>query len=130
MRPLLNALGLLVHEDQSYATNKARQLTLAAARNELDHLNRMHAVSPAVYESLAKDIEHKATTLAASINDIQQATPQLLDEEIRQAKLRLLSAERAALQRGVIEGLVSNEVNEILLAESAEDLDRLSRNQH
>ena len=130
MKPLLKALGLLIHEDETYATNKARQLTLSAARNELDHLNKMNAVSPAVYDKLAKDLEQKATTLAASIEAIQQSTPELIDEEIRQAKLRLLSAERAALQRGVIEGLISNEVNEVLSAESAEDLDRLSRNQH
>lgn len=130
MKPLLNALGLLIHEDGSYATSKAKQLTLSGARNELEHLNRMKAVSPAVYDALAKDIEQRASALAASIGEAQQSAPKLIDEEIRQAKLRLLSGERSALQQGVIEGLISNEVNEILLAESAKEIDSLSRNQH
>jgi CPA1 family monovalent cation:H+ antiporter len=130
MKPLLKLLGILENEDSSYADFKARQLTLSAARAELDNLNRMHAISPATFDTLSKDIDLRATTLKSGIEAIQQATPQVVVEELRQAKLRLLSAERAALQRGVIEGLVSTEVSEHLLAESAEELDHLSRSQH
>ena len=130
MKPLLKSLGLLVHENEVYSTAKARQFTLSAARRELDLMQGMQAVSPSVHDALAKDLEQKASALSTSISKIQQASPQLLDEELRQAKLRLLSAERDALQRGVIEGLVSNEVSEILFAESAEEIDRLSRGTH
>lgn len=130
MKPLLAALGILEHEDGDYASFKAKQLALSAARAELDNLHRLHAISPATFDALSKDIDQRATTLKSGIEAIQQTTPKVVLEELRQAKLRLLSAERAALQRGVIEGLVPAEVSEHILNESAEELDRLSRNQY
>ena len=127
MKPLLKALGLLITEDQAYATNKARQLTLSAARDELEQLQRMHAVSPGVYEDLSNEIDQKALQLQNWIANTQESRPALAVEEFRQAKLRLIAAERASLQRGVIEGLVPNEVSEQLFTESAEELERLLR---
>jgi len=38
----------------------------------------------------------------------------------------MLAAERSALQRGVIEGLVPQEVSEKLMTDAASEIDRLS----
>ncbi len=130
MKPLLNWLGIIEETDNAYSLHKARQLTLSASRVELDHLQTLRAVSPTVYSALSAEIDARSLDLEASIRTIQQANPDLVDEEIRQARLRLLSAERAALQRGVIEGLVPQEISEHLLAESAESVDHLARGHH
>lgn len=123
MKPLLRWLKLLENTDQGYAIHKARQLALGASKVELEQLRRLHAVSPAVYDSLSREIEDTAKTLEADIQKIQAQDQSVVAEEVRAARLRLMAAERAALQRGVIEGLVPQEVAEHLLqvGSTAED---------
>jgi len=130
MAPLLNKLGLLKAYDQDYVHLKARQLALGAARQELDQLQRQRAVSPATYEALSRDLDGRVTKLEAGLVGMQEAKPELIEEEVRLARARLLAAERAAVQRGAIDGFVSAEVSEHFLAESADELDRLNRAAH
>lgn len=130
MKPLLRWLSLIEPMNNSYSMHKAKQLTLSAARAELDHLHRMRAVSPAVFDGLLVAIEKRAKDLEAGVREIQQANPDLVDEEVRLAKLRMLAAERSALQRGVIEGIVPQEISEHVLAETAEEIDRLTKSSH
>ncbi len=130
MKPLLNWLGIIEETDNAYSLQKAKQLTLSASRAELDKLQSLRAVSPAVYSRLVAEMETRSVDLEASILEFQQSNPALVAEEIRQARLRLLSAERDALQRGVIEGIVPQEISEHLLAEYAEHVDRLSHGNH
>jgi len=128
MKPMLHRLGLIESgKDHVYAEQKARQLSLGAARSELDHLRRMRAVTPEVYEELGNEMDRRADELAADIRKTQSGNPQLVEEETRQARLRILAAERSALQRGVIEGLVPQEVSEHILTDSLSDVDRLTR---
>lgn len=127
MKPLLRWLGIVEESDSAYSLLKAKQLTLSAARDELEHLKRMRAVSPAVFEGLEKHIDRDARELESGLGRIQQQHPGIVDEEIRQAKLRMIAAGRSALQRGVIAGLVPQDVSENILAESAEEIDRLSQ---
>ena len=127
MKPLLRLLGVIEEGDLAYATIKARQLTLGAAREELDHLRNLRAVTPAVHATLAGEIERRTAELESNVQTAQQQDPELINEELRMARLRLLAAERSAIQRGVIEGLVPQEVSEHILAESAAEVDQLQR---
>lgn len=127
MKPLLHWLGIIEEQDATYSTQKARQLTLGAAHDELEEMRQLRSISPAVFEALSKEVAQRALDLEESVRAIQSANPELVEEEFRQARLRMLAAERSALQRGVIEGIVSQEVSENILAEAAEQLDRLSR---
>ena len=127
MKPLLRWLGIVEEVDRNYSMNKAKQLTLSASRTELDLLREMRAGSQPVYETLSHEIEKRALDLEAGVRGIQAANPELVEEEMRQAKLRMLTAERSALQRGVIEGIVEHEISENILAEAAEEIDRLTR---
>jgi len=129
MKPLLGWLKLVQHGDSTYSLQKARQLAVSASRAELDHLRDLRAVSPAAFDVLSRDLEAQALDLEAEILQIQEQSPHLVNEEIRLARLRLLAAERSALQRGTIEGLVSQEVSEQVLSEAAEQVDRLSKGQ-
>ncbi len=126
MKPLLNWLGVIEPEDTAYALMKAKQLALGAARLELEHLGRMKAVSPATFETLSTEMERHSQDLDADVMRLQDADPRLAEEEIRLARLRMLAAERSALQRGVIEGLVPQEVSEKLTTDAASEIDRLS----
>ncbi len=130
MKPLLNWLGLIEEVDGAYSLHKAKQLTLSAAMSELEHLSQMRAVSPAVFEELSKEVELRAQAIATGVRGIQQDNPGLVEEEIRLARLRMLAAERSALQRGVIEGIVPQEISEQILAEAAEEIDRLRKSKH
>jgi CPA1 family monovalent cation:H+ antiporter len=130
MKPLLHWLGIIEEVDSAYSMQKAKQLILGASSVELAHLRATRAVSPDVFLSLSKEIEIRAVELESGVRAIQEANPELVEEEIRQARLRMLAAERSALQRGVIEGIVPQEISEHILAEAAEEIDRLSRPSH
>lgn len=130
MKPLLGWLGIIEHADEAYATHKARQLTLGAASAELEEMRQLRSVSPAVFAALETEIESRAKSLEENVRRIQAENPAIIEEEFRQARLRMLAAERSALNRGVIEGIVSQEVSEHLLAEAAEEIDRLNGSGH
>lgn len=130
MKPLLAWLGIVEEVDSSYSLQKAKQLTLGASRVELDRLRQMRSVSPGVFEGLAQELDRRSLELEAGILKIQEDNPSLVEEEIRLARLQLLAAERSALQRGVIEGIVPQEISEHVLAEAAEEIDRLTRTSH
>lgn len=130
MKPLLGWLGITEEVNSAYSMKKAKQLILGASRLELDRLREMRSVSPTVFAGLAQEIDQRAVDLESGIREIQEGNPGLVEEEIRQARLQLLAAERSALQRGVIEGIVPPEISEQILAEAAEEIDRLSRTSH
>lgn len=130
MKPLLHWLGIIEEQDTTYSTQKARQLTLSAAHEELEEMRQLRSISPAVFQALSKEVAQRAVDLEESVRAIQSANPELVEEEYRQARLRMLAAERSALQRGVIEGIVPQEVSENILAEAAEQLDQLSKSTH
>lgn len=127
MKPLLRWLSIVEEVDEDYSMQKAKQLTLGAARNELENLRQLRAVSPVLYEKLSKRVTDRAMELEEKIRVIQDGNPELLEEEYRQTRLRMLAAERSALQRGVIEGIVPQEISEHILAEAAEEIDKLTR---
>jgi CPA1 family monovalent cation:H+ antiporter len=130
MKPLLNWLGIVEEVNNAYSMQKAKQLILGASNAELENLKSMRAISPSVFSTLSKNMEDRAMELESGVRQIQELNPELVEEEIRQARLRLLAAERSALQRAVIEGIVKQEISEHILAESAKESDRLVRSSH
>lgn len=126
MKPLLRFLGILQLSHDEYAIFKAKQLSLGASRAELDLMRRNRSVSVNVYDDLNSELEQEAREIEKRIEKLQGEMPQLVTEERRQARLRLLTAERSAVQRGVIEGLVSPNVGEHILAEAAEEIEKLA----
>ncbi|MBK7931311.1 MAG: cation:proton antiporter [Bryobacterales bacterium] len=127
MKPLLSWLGVVAPADTSYALQKARQLAVSAARTELDRLRNLRSVSPAAFELLSGEAADRANAIETMLRESQESNPAILDEEVRLTRLRLLAAERDALQRAAIEGMVPQEVSEHILAETAAEVDRLSR---
>lgn len=125
MRPLLARLGLLKSHDAEYSQLKASQVALGAARLALERMEQSRTVSPATAQLLASELTSRASHLEKSLASLQQQRPELISEELRLARLRLLAAERSALQLGVRDGLISAEAAEELLTGSASDLDPL-----
>jgi monovalent cation:H+ antiporter, CPA1 family len=126
MKPLLRLLGVLQASHDEYAIFKAKQFALGAARAELDRMRQNRAVSVPVYDELNTELEQEARTIENRIQKLQSDMPQLAAEERRQARMRILTAERSAVQRGVIEGIVTPNVGEHLLAEAAEEIEKIS----
>jgi CPA1 family monovalent cation:H+ antiporter len=127
MKPLLAWLGIVEEANGPYLMQKARQLALGASRKELEHLKNTRAISPKAFASLSAEIEVRSRELEAAVLEIQEEHPELVEEETRLAKLRMLAAERSALQRAAIEGLTPAEISEHILNETSEEVDRLNR---
>ncbi len=116
MKPLLRLLGIRAVRENDYDRAKARQMALASAGDELDHLLRTHAVSSPVYEDLKGELEARRDRIAADLRSLAADAPDMAREEMRLARLRLVSAEKSALQKAASDGVLTAETADRMLA--------------
>ncbi len=127
MRPLLRKLKLVEGESGRYDWLKGRQLALSAAQQELDVLLRNRQITPLVHDQLTKELHAATEKLEAGIKALQMESPGLAGEEARVARLRMAQAERSAVQRAVIEGVIPARAADELLGETSDRIDSLNR---
>ena len=60
-------------------------------------------------------------------DEIEASRPASANEQMRMARMRMLSAEKSAIRRSVSDGLISLTAAEKLLESSDQDLDNLRR---
>ncbi|BDC48617.1 Na+/H+ antiporter [Bryobacterales bacterium F-183] len=130
MKPLLQWLGILETSENVLAFQRTKQIALNATREELESLRSMRAISNPAYEALTKELENRTRELEDQLHSVQQARPEMVSEEIRFARLRLLATEQAAVRRGMNEGLIPAEAGEHVMAINDEEIDKLSGSAH
>ncbi|MEZ5403538.1 MAG: Na+/H+ antiporter [Bryobacteraceae bacterium] len=121
MKPLLRRLGLIEQGEDDYTFMKARQLELNAARRELNALLESRSISQPVFEELTAELKVAFEAIESQIGVLQAAKPALVDEETRIARVRMIEARRAAVQRAVIGGVIPPQTGEHLLATAARE---------
>jgi CPA1 family monovalent cation:H+ antiporter len=126
MSSLLAWLGLAEHGETEYASLKAKQLALAAAQTELDNLRDQRALALGVYSELGRELQQRSSEVAEELSGLLKSQPGLVSEEAQQARRSLVNAERVALQRAVISGVIPAQVGEELLSDASRELEKLS----
>jgi CPA1 family monovalent cation:H+ antiporter len=116
MKPLLRFLGIRAVRENAWDRAKTRQMALASAGEELEHLLRAHAVSSPVYEDLKDELDERRTKVAADLRALASDAPEVAREETRLARLRLVAAEKSAVQKAASDGVLTAETADRMLA--------------
>jgi CPA1 family monovalent cation:H+ antiporter len=124
VKPLLRLLGIDALREDEYDVAKVRSAALSAAHQELACLLRDHLVSRPVYERLGRDLENRVKQTQDAIAAMQVRNQNIVGEEVRMARMRMIAAEKSAIQRAANQGLISMHTAERLLAESDREFDR------
>ena len=125
MKPLLRALGLVEAREHEYDQLKVRQAALSCARSELDELLAAHFITAPVHERLRGELGPRLEEVGAEIAAVQQRDPALADDELRLARMRLITAEKSAIQRAASQGLIAVHLADSMIESADERLDQL-----
>jgi CPA1 family monovalent cation:H+ antiporter len=125
VKPLIRLLGIGTGRESDYDRAKVRQMGLASAQEELERLASEHLISTAVHERLRASLAERMEASASELRDLTAADPGLSGEETRLARLRLVAAEKGAVQRAANDGLITAQTAERMLATLDERYDAL-----
>jgi CPA1 family monovalent cation:H+ antiporter len=123
MGALVGRLGLRPRREETYDRLKAEQLSAAAARDELAVLHQGSLITTSVRDDLNDELAIRLREIENAIGESQKRNPALADEERRIARLRLALAERAALERAIKDGVVSDQAARAALSRATETID-------
>ncbi len=117
--PLLRRLGIVRSHEARTAYERARgELHVAhAALGQLDEMRRSRFSRNAVLESLQQEYEERAKRAEATMDELRIEQADLREEELLRTRRRLLLAERDQAMETYREGLLSDEVYQVLLAD-------------
>jgi Na+:H+ antiporter len=127
VKPLLRVLHVEMGHEDEYDRAKVRHLATSAARQELDTLLKDHVISRPSYQQIREDLDARLSAAQAEVETLHDKNRATADEEVRMARIRLIAAEKSAIQRSSNEGLVSLHTAESMLGAADERLDKLTR---
>jgi CPA1 family monovalent cation:H+ antiporter len=121
---LLRKLGIITRNetDMAYELENARLLSYRYASEHLAEMHRGGFLSKQAWETLRPELVQKNETLEHSVRSLQETYPELAEEEVKDARLEMLRAQRAALLTLRRDGIISQEALETLTAELDADL--------
>ncbi len=123
--PLLPLIGVKTGEEDEYDRTKVRQLAVASALSQLDKLRGDHVVSPSTYDRLHAELLSRREALDEQVQQQHVDHAGRLEQEEQHARAALLRAEKAAIQKAVTSGLVSQHTAEEMAAKADEEIDSL-----
>ena len=100
-----------------YETRHARLTAFRAAALHLDGMHRDGLLSETAWEVLQPQLRAEVEKMGLDVRTLQQAHPELKDEELAGARQELLRAQRSALQSLQRDGAIPEEVFEKLTSE-------------
>jgi hypothetical protein len=115
---LLRRLGIITRTEteSAYELEYARMLSYRYAAEHVAEMHRDGFLSQQAWETLRPELRLQNQALEHSVRALQEAHPELAEEEIRDAHLELLRAQRAALLTLRRDGIISQEALETLTA--------------
>jgi Na+:H+ antiporter len=127
MSPLLRWLGVVRgrHERAAYELTRGKLQAAHAALEEIDQMSHVHFTNPEVLASLRREYEQKVERDSAALDELHLERLQLDAEELVWAHRHLQSVEKRAVIDAFHRGLLSQAVQEKLLADIDRQLLRL-----
>lgn len=117
MKPLLKWLGIQSRDEQEFDRLKVSQMAANLSRQELERLFRSNEVSLPVYQTLLAELEQRQSGIERELLDLYAQSPEMAQEEMSLARMRLINAEKAAVNRAVADGILSLHSAEELIDE-------------
>jgi NhaP-type Na+/H+ and K+/H+ antiporter len=119
MSPLIRWLKVITRSDVQvkYEMQHARLTALRSADTRLDHMHSDGLLSSHTTEKLKRYITQQASSLAESVRDLLLADPALEAEELDTGWREILRSQRNAILSLRRDGIISEDVFELLTAE-------------
>jgi monovalent cation:H+ antiporter, CPA1 family len=127
LKPFLRVCKIGIGHEDDYDRARAGATAIGAARRELEILLENNAVTRSVYDRLREELEGRQNQARAELAALESREPASFKAETYAARLRLLAAEKSAIQRSVHEGLISGNTAEKMLAAADKEIDKLNR---
>jgi CPA1 family monovalent cation:H+ antiporter len=127
MSPLLRWLGIVSghQEHAAYELTRGKLQAAQAALEEIDRMSRTHFTNPEVLVSLRREYEQKVERDSAALDDFHLERQELHAEEVQWARRHLLLVEKGVVIDAFHHGVLSQTVQEKLLADIDAQLLRL-----
>jgi CPA1 family monovalent cation:H+ antiporter len=127
MSPLLRWLGIVRgHQERAvYELTRGKLQAARAALEEIDQMSHIHFTNPEVLAGLRREYEQKVERDSAALEELNLAREQLQAEEVQWARRHLQVVEKNAVISAFHRGLLSQAVQEKLLADIDAQLLRL-----
>jgi CPA1 family monovalent cation:H+ antiporter len=127
MSPLLGWLGIVrghqVHT--AYELTRGKLLAAHTALQEIDRMSRVYFTHPEVLAGLRSEYEKKIERDSAALDGLQLDREELRGEEFQRARRHLQSVEKGAVIESFQRGLISQTVQDRLLADIDAELLRI-----
>ena len=128
--PLMRRLGIEMGQEDDYDKIKVRRMAITSELQELDRMQRADLISPPTFEKLRSELDSKLQQVHSRMDTLYSALPERADQELQEARVHLIHAEKTAVQRALSEGLISLHTAEEMLERADDELDALSRQEH
>lgn len=123
--PMMGRLGVKIGDEDEYDRTRVRQMALAAAANELNGLRSDHVISGPVFDRMQASLSADQLLVEQRVEQLHAEDQTWVEDEERVARMRLLGAEKTAIQRALRDGLISHHTAEEMVAKADDELDEL-----
>jgi CPA1 family monovalent cation:H+ antiporter len=127
IKPALRLLGIGGVQEGEFELTRVRQMALLAARSELQDMLDQHVLSAPVHGRLSREIDDRLAETRATIDRVFQQDEARFSDELRIAQVRLLAAERSAIEQALHDGLISPQAATRMIGSADREVGELSQ---
>jgi Na+:H+ antiporter len=125
IRPLLRFLGIRAAREDAYELARVQQVAVSSARGELDQLLRNRLLSGPAYDQLRQELDTRLERANAKVAELYSRDTARILPEIQMAKMKLIAAEKSAIEEAVRDGLITQQTASRMIEAADEELDAL-----
>jgi CPA1 family monovalent cation:H+ antiporter len=107
IKPLLHVLGMSTTQEGDYERARVRQISISSAQSELETLLRNHTISAPAYKQLRRELDTRLAQVKDEVNELYGKDESRIVPEIQMARMKLIAAEKSAIEEAVHDGLIS-----------------------
>ncbi len=126
IKPFIHLLGMATKGEDELNRARARKLAVSSARTELDGMLSRCLVSGPAYDKLSRELDGRLAQVSAEISEIEGRDATRVDQEIRDARIRLIAAERSSIEQALHDGLITAKSAGSLSEAADQELDALT----
>ena len=126
IKPLLRFLGIHSMREEEYESARVGQIAASSARSELDELLRNQLLSGPAYEQLRQEVDERLEQAKGQVAALYGKDNSRILPELQMAKVKLIAAEKSAIEQAVQDGLISQQTASTMIEVKDRELDGLT----
>ena len=126
IKPLLRILGMHTIREDAYELARVQHIAVSSARSELDELLRNHLLSGPAYNQLREELDEQLERAEGQVAALYGKDNSRILPEVHMAKLKLIAAEKSAIEQAVHDGLISQQTANKMIEAEDHELDQLT----